>query len=150
VRAALPAALAAAWRQAAQTAEAAAPAPASPAGWRWDTSHRATSARVMAGQQVPDPVGMAGDADTIQAAAYGWQAGSRFDVTLLSVYRQVVDLASPGTASFVIPGGAAADPGGPHFADQLPRWARHQRVPMLFHWPDVVAAERSRTELRRG
>ena len=93
---------------------------------------------------------MAGDPDTIQASAYGWLPGPRFDVTILSVYRQVVDLASPAAASFVIPGGAAADPAGPHFADQLPLWARHERVPMLFSWPDVTAAEWSSTQLRPG
>jgi penicillin amidase len=144
VRAALPAALAAAWRQAERAA-----GPAG-AGWRWGASHRAAAARVIGGQQVPDPVGMAGDADTIQASAYGWRPGTPFAVTILSVYRQVVDLASPATASFVIPGGADGDPAGRHFADQLPLWARHERVPMLFGWPDVLAAERSRTELRPG
>jgi penicillin amidase len=148
VRAVLPAALAAAWRQAEQAARAA--GAATSADWRWDTSHRATAARVIAGQQVPDPAGMGGDADTIQAAAYGWRPGPRFDVSGLSVYRQVVDLAAPAAASFVIPGGASGDPASPHFADQLPRWARHERVPMLFDWPDVAAAERSRTELRPG
>ena len=148
VRAVLPAALAAAWRQAEQTARAAGTARGM--GWRWDTSHRATAARVIRGQRIPDPIGMAGDADTIQASAYGWQPGTPFDVTILSVYRQVVDLAAPAAATFVVPGGAGGDPAGPHFADQLPLWARHERVPMLFGWPDVLAAERSRTELRPG
>jgi penicillin amidase len=143
VRSVLPAVLAAAWRQAAQAG-----GTADGEGWRWDTSHRATAARVIGGQQIPAPVGMAGDADTIQASAYGWQPGTPFDVTILSVYRQVVDLATPAAASFVIPGGAAGDPAAAHFADQLPLWAQHQRVPMLFDWPDVLAAEQARTELR--
>jgi penicillin amidase len=51
-------------------------------------------------------------------------------VNHLSVYRQVVDLGAPGSASFVIPGGASGDPGSPHFADQFARWAVHQRIPM--------------------
>ena len=71
---------------------------------------------------------MGGDADTIQAAAYTWREGAPFDVTLLSVYRQVVDLAAPGAASYVIPGGASGDPAAPHFADQLAEWARYRRV----------------------
>jgi penicillin amidase len=145
VRAVLPAVLAAAWRRAAQAAGA-----AGAADWRWDTSHQAEAARVIGGQQIPGAVGMAGDADTIQASGYGWQPGTPFDVTILSVYRQVVDLASPGTAGFVIPGGAAGDPAAAHFADQLPLWARHERIQMLFDWPDVLAAERSRAELRPG
>ena len=75
-------------------------------------------------------VPMGGDADTIQAAGYGWRQGSPFTVTSLSVYRQVVDLADPGSAGYVIPGGASGDPDSPHFADQLAQWARHQRIPM--------------------
>jgi len=75
-------------------------------------------------------VPMGGDADTIQAAGYGWRQGSPFTVTSLSVYRQVVDLADPDSASYVIPGGSSGDPASPHFADQLARWAQHQRIAM--------------------
>jgi penicillin amidase len=52
-------------------------------------------------------------------------------VLTLSVYRQVVDLASPDTASWVIPGGASGDPESPHFGDQLAEWAEHRRIPMI-------------------
>jgi penicillin amidase len=138
----LPAALAAAWEQASQTG--------GDRDWRWDEHHRATAARTMAGQRVPPPAGMGGDADTIQVASYGWAPGTPFSVTGLSVYRQVVDLASPTKASFVIPGGASADPDDPHFADQLAEWAAHRRVPMLWEWADVEAAATARTVLRPG
>jgi penicillin amidase len=73
---------------------------------------------------------MGGDADTIQAAGYRWRPGSPFTVTSLSVYRQVVDLGDPAAASFVIPGGASGDPASAHYADQLARWAAHQRIPV--------------------
>jgi penicillin G amidase len=138
VRNVLPAVLAAAWRQARQIS----------AGrpWRWDGTHRATGVHPLA---MPSPTaGMGGDADTIQAAAYGWRMAAPFAVTVLSVYRQVVDLADPGAASFVIPGGASGDPDSPHFADQLTEWAEHRRVPMLSAWPDVEAAAQTRTVLR--
>jgi penicillin amidase len=69
-------------------------------------------------------------------------------VTSLSVYRQVVDLASPETASFVIPGGASGDPEDPHFADQLAEWAGHRRVAMLTRWTDIEAAAETTTVLR--
>jgi penicillin amidase len=52
-------------------------------------------------------------------------------VLSLSVYRQVIDLADPAAASFVIPGGSSGDPASPHFADQLADWAEHRRIPML-------------------
>jgi penicillin G amidase len=142
VRAALPAVLASAWQQAGQAAGG--------REWQWADSHRARAAAVIAGQNVPAAVGMGGDADTIQAASYGWRVGSPFDVTVTSVYRQVVDLASPATASCVIPGGACDDPSSPHFADQLAEWAGHRRVPMLWDWADVEAASGARTVLRPG
>jgi penicillin amidase len=142
VRAVLPAALASAWQQ----ASAAGP----PEKWRWDETHQATAAHPLAGHAVPPAVGMGGDADTIQAAAYSWREGTPFGVTALSVYRQVVDLAAPEAASFVIPGGASGDPGSPHFADQLAQWAEHRRVPMLSRWADIEAAAEASTVLRPG
>jgi penicillin amidase len=122
VLAAVPAALAAGW--------AAAVAAAGPDAvrWRWGDVHRAVQVHPLAGTFGSVPMG--GDADTVQAAGYGWRPGSPFTVTGLSVYRQVVDLAAPGEASFVIPGGASGDPASPHFADQLARWGVHQRIPM--------------------
>jgi penicillin amidase len=74
---------------------------------------------------------MGGDADTIQAAGFGWRQGTAFSVLGLSVYRQVIDLADPGAASFVIPGGSSGDPASPHFADQLVEWAQNRRIPMF-------------------
>jgi len=73
---------------------------------------------------------MGGDADTIQAAGFGWRQGAPFTVLNLSVYRQVVDLADPSSAGYVVPGGSSGDPANPHFADQLAKWAEHRLVPM--------------------
>jgi penicillin amidase len=135
VLAALPSALAAAWAAAARHAG------PDPNLWRWGDVHQAVRVHPLDGADLDagrapraaDPlpgVPMGGDADTIQAAGYGWRQGSPFTVTSLSVYRQVVDLADPGSAGYVIPGGASGDPDSPHFADQLAQWARHQRIPM--------------------
>jgi penicillin amidase len=134
VLAAVPGALAAAWSAAVDQGG------TDPALWRWGDVHQAVRVHPLAGTPedagTPDRAGalagvpMGGDADTVQAAGYGWRLGSPFTVTSLSVYRQVVDLADPGTASFVIPGGSSGDPGSPHFADQLAEWVRHRRIPM--------------------
>jgi penicillin amidase len=140
VRAALPAALAAAWRRASEAGP--------PERWRWEDHHQARAAHPLPGQPVPPAVGMGGDGDTIQAATYGWREGTPFDVTYLSVYRQVLDMAAPGAGGFVIPGGASGDPQDPHFADQLAQWAAHRRVPMLWDWADVEAAAGSALTLR--
>ncbi|HVT70519.1 MAG TPA: penicillin acylase family protein, partial [Trebonia sp.] len=122
VLAAVPAALKAGW-----TAAVAAAGP-DPVRWRWGDVHRAVQVHPLAGTFGSVPMG--GDADTIQAAGFGWRPGSPFTVTGLSVYRQVVDLAAPAEATFVIPGGASGDPASPHIADQLARWGVHQRIPM--------------------
>jgi len=137
---ALPAALAGAWAAAVRESG------PDPAQWRWGDQHRAVRVHPLSGAGVPTElapdssahsVPMGGDADTIQAAAYRWRQDSPFTVTALSVYRQVVDLGDPASASFVIPGGASGDPASPHYADQLARWAAHQRIPV----PGAGAAE---------
>jgi penicillin amidase len=129
----LPAALAAGW------AAAVGAGGPDPAQWRWGDQHRAVRLHPLSGAGVPvelspdaspHSAAMGGDADTIQASGYAWQAGSPFTVTALSVYRQVVDLADPGSASFVIPGGASGDPDSPHYGDQFELWAAHERIPM--------------------
>ena len=120
VLAALPGALAAAWPLAVRAGG------PDPGQWRWGDVHQAVPVHPLAGPLAGVPMG--GDSDTIQAAAYGWRTDRPFTVTNLSVYRQVTDLAEPASASFVIPGGASGDPASPHFADQLARWAVHERI----------------------
>jgi len=122
VLAAVPGALAAAW-----TAAVKAGGP-DPDQWRWGAAHDAARVHPLAGPFPGAPMG--GDADTIQASGYGWRPGSPFTVSTLSVYRQVVDLADPAAASFVIPGGASGDPASPHFSDQFALWAQHRRIGM--------------------
>jgi penicillin amidase len=122
VLAAVPGALAGAWATAVQAGG------ADPGRWRWGDVHGAVRVHPLAG--LFPGAAMGGDADTIQAAGYGWRPGSPFTVTTLSVYRQVVDLANPATASFVIPGGASGDPDSAHFADQFALWAEHRRIGM--------------------
>jgi penicillin amidase len=123
VLAAVPAALAAAW---AAAVHAGGP---DPAQWRWGDAHQAMRVHPYGSIRFPG-VPMGGDSDTIQAAGYGWRAGAPFNVILLSVYRQVVDLGSADSAGYVIPGGASGDPASPHFDDQLAEWAAHRRIPM--------------------
>ncbi len=137
VLAAVPGALAAAW-----TAAVTAGGP-DPAQWRWGDAHGAARVHPLAGPFPGAPMG--GDADTVQAAGYGWPPGSPFTVSTLSVYRQVVDLAGPSAGSFVIPGGASGDPASPHFSDQLALWAEHRRIGMR---PELPAAELEDHNLR--
>jgi len=127
VLAAVPAALVSAWAAAVRIGG------ADPGQWRWGDAHRTVRVHPLAGT-FPGAA-MGGDADTIQAAGFGWRAGGPFPVTSLSVYRQVVDLADPSSASYVVPGGASGDPASPYFADQLAEWAEHRRIPMTMAMP---------------
>ena len=64
---------------------------------------------------------------------------SDFLLNNLSVYRQVVDFADPGSASYILPGGASGDPGSGNYSDQLDLWRTHQRIPM-HREPEQAAA----------
>ena len=122
--AALPSALADAW---AAAVELGGPDQAS---WRWGDVHQAVRVHPLSSGDAFPGVPMGGDSDTIQVGGWGWRAGVPFTVLSVSVYRQVVDLASPAGASYVIPGGASGDPESPHFGDQLAEWAELRRIPM--------------------
>ncbi|MBA4179509.1 MAG: hypothetical protein C0506_02875 [Anaerolinea sp.] len=125
-------ALRAAWESAV-----AASSGADPGQWRWDARHATGSPHPLAAAFPreaewlnPPSTAVGGDGDTLQAAGYGLSGRNDFVITLLSVYRQVVDFAAPETASYVVPGGASGNPESPHYADQLSLWQRHERVPM--------------------
>jgi penicillin G amidase len=114
-----------------------------PAQWRWSAQHGTAARHPLsaafprhAAELDPTRVPMGGDNDTICQAGVGWE---RFDVTGLSVYRQVVDLADVDHASFVVPGGVAGLPGTQHAEDQLQLWAHCQRIPMHYAETDVAA-----------
>lgn len=105
------------------------------AAWRWDAKHTTgsrhpLSAEFPAARLDPPCAPIGGDGDTLQAAGYGISGKNDFVISLTSVYRQVVDFADLDGASYVIPGGVSGDPGSAHFADQLPLWQQHERIPM--------------------
>jgi penicillin amidase len=122
-------ALDAAWRQACGDADSPPP---------WGEVHRTAARhtlRAVAGPGLDPPAaGIGGDNETIQNGAYGWKEGTPFDITNLSVYRQVLDLADLDGSGWVIPGGASGRPGDRHYADQLEPWTRHRLVPMRPAW----------------
>jgi penicillin G amidase len=109
-----------------------------PAAWRWDTHHRTRAVHALSpafpGLETaldPPSAHVGGDADTLQCAGFGWSGKADFNITVLSVYRQVVDFADPGSASYIVPGGVSGLPATPHYADQLAHWRDHERVPMF-------------------
>jgi penicillin amidase len=80
----------------------------------WGEVHRTASRHplhpVSGTEPDPPPAGIGGDNETIQNGAYGWGEDAAFDITNLSVYRQVLDF------------------------DDLDAWARHRLVPMRPAW----------------
>jgi penicillin G amidase len=103
--------------------------------WIWSDWHKTHAqhplSRLYGSNLNPPTVGVGGDSDTPQTAAYGFREGSPFNIDTLSVYRQVVDLTDMERATSVVPGGTSGVPGDEHYADQLALWAAHQRVPMM-------------------
>jgi penicillin amidase len=133
---ALPRALASGWAAAASIGG------RDPSAWHWGLTHQAVRTHPLGDYldaSLLPPVPMGGDADTIHAGAYKWRQGDPFTAAGLSVYRQVINLADPSAASYVIPGGSSGNPRSPHFADQLSIWAECRRIPMLYPWPDIDA-----------
>lgn len=129
LRDAVPQSLADAWRSAVSLA-----GPDS-RRWNWAEWHKTHAqhplSRLYGRGLNPPSVGVGGDSDTPQTAAYGFREGGPFNIDSLSVYRQVVDLTEMERATSVVPGGASGVPGDSHYADQLALWAAHERVPMM-------------------
>lgn len=147
----LPEALESAWRVAVDRCG------ADVAKWRWDAVHRTASTHPLSAlfpehAHVLNPPGvpLGGDGDTVQNAGYGWNERLGFEIELLSVYRQAVDLSDTTHASWAIPGGASGRPGTAHYADQLELWRMHRRAPMHYREQEVEQAAVHRLELGSG
>ncbi len=100
--------------------------------WDWSAVHplRPRHSVPALGLRDPRPARTAGDADTVQNAAYGWRSGTPFAVTNTAVYRQVLDFSDGGSGGWIVPGGASGDPLGEHYDDQLEFWERGELLPM--------------------
>jgi penicillin amidase len=57
------------------------------------------------------------------------------------VLRYVWDLTDRAKSRWIVPFGASGRPGDPHFADQLPRWARGDLIPVTTDWKDLSVHE---------
>ncbi len=124
------------------------------AAWRWDTIHRTAPTHTLAGtfpdaaaMLNPPAVGMGGDGDTPQAAAYAGLEGVGFNLTNTSVARYCFDLADWDQSGWVVPLGASGHPGSKHYADQVTAWRDIQLVPMLYSWEKIVAQAETRQQL---
>lgn len=127
--------LAAAWDEAARRLG------PDPAAWRWGALHRLTLGHALGrgAGRLPrlldwlfrlnrGPFPMPGDGMTVNLAAFSLV--EPFDVGAGPSLRQIVDLADPEAARWILPGGASGDPRSPHYADQVEDWLRGALRPM--------------------
>ena len=75
-------------------------------------------------------------------------AGYGFGVTTSSVARYVFDLSDWERCAWVVPLGASGEPTSPHFADQQPRWAAGELLPMSYDWDAIARTADTTTRLR--
>jgi penicillin amidase len=116
-----------------------------PTGWRWERLHTTKPLHPLAGAFPeaaellnPPSIAIGGDSDTVQAATFAPGAG--FTLTSTSVARYAFDLNDWDNSGWIVPLGASAHPGSPHYADQRTDWSDVQLRPMLYDWEKVRAA----------
>ena len=122
--------------------------------WRWDRIHR-TGPRHPLSASFPDlaelldppSVGVGGDGDTPQAAAFACADGHDFTLSSSSVTRYCFDLSNWDNCGWTSPLGASGHPGSPHYADQTAAWAEQRLHPMLYAWDKILADAESKQSL---
>ncbi len=84
----------------------------------------------------PPPVPYGGDMDTVQASSYIPADGLR--TVSASVARYAFDIADWDRSGWVVPLGAAGQPGSVHARDQQEAWRTGRLVPALYSWHGVL------------
>jgi penicillin amidase len=98
-----------------------------PSAWRWGALHRVVFAGPLA--MLPGleelftagVVGAGGDDDTLAAGTF--EPERRYDVVVISSWRQIQDLSDPDASVGVHPPGQSGHPRSAHWNDLLPLWA---------------------------
>jgi penicillin amidase len=118
-------------------------------GEPWGELH-ATGQRHPLGQAELDPpsVPYGGDMDTVQASSYVPVDGLR--TASASVARYAFDLADWDRSGWVVPLGAAGDPGHQHALDQQEAWRTGRLLPAPYSRRAVQEAARERSTLMPG
>jgi penicillin amidase len=97
----------------------------SPQHWRWDQINK-LRVRSLSGQDL-----LSRDGGPVPGTAYTVNPGSNVGrVGGGASYRLIVDLADTERSIGVFPGGQSEIPSSPHYADQIPLWARGEYVPL--------------------
>jgi penicillin amidase len=111
--------------------------------WRWGRLHTVTFRHPMSNggmlSEILDvgPFETSGGTGTVRAAGYAF--GKPFEVTGLSTYRMVVDLADTAHALSTAAGGQSGHPGSVHYRTQSELWVADGYHPLLMDRADVEA-----------
>jgi penicillin amidase len=98
----------------------------------WGSRHVLDPVRLVAATKLEATVELSGDTNCVLAAASipGVSDACRRG----PVARYVWDLTDRAKSRWIVPFGASGDPRDPHFADQLPLWARGELIPVVTDW----------------
>jgi penicillin amidase len=122
--------------------------------WRWGRLHTVTFRHPLGDGGVLSkvfdvgPFESAGSTGTVRAAGYSF--GNPFEVTGLSTYRMVVDMADPAHGKATTAGGQSGHPGSPNYRTQSELWAADDYHPLLMDRADVEANLESSLTLEPG
>lgn len=119
-----------------------------PETWTWGRAHRARfvhGLRDLDPSFQPAPIPADGDGSTPCVG----RSNLPWSVTFghASVFRLLVDLASPDLALGIIPPGNSGDRASGHARDLLAGWANHGYVPLYLDWAKVVGVKESELRL---
>jgi penicillin amidase len=122
-----------------------------PAAWTWGEV-RPLTLRHPLGRRKPldrvfdlGPIPWGGDANTAAQAATGL-LDPLTNPGVVAGLRMVIDVGAWDESRFAIAGGQSGNPFSPHYADQLPLWARGEGVPIP--WSEDAVARATRSTLR--
>lgn len=104
----------------------------------WGSRHQLFPVHVVPATALGRSVELAGDTDCVLATS---SVPGVSDLCWRGpVARYVWDLTDRAASRWIVPFGAAGDPADPHFADQLPLWARGDLIPVVTDWTRLTLA----------
>lgn len=119
----------------------------------WGTRHRPRFAHPLSpvfpdAAALLDPPGIdvGGDGDTVWAN--GTLASAGVDAAYGAIARYAYDVGLWDTGSWLVFHGTSGHPGSPHYADQVPLWARGALIPALYAWPRIEALAKAKQTLK--
>lgn len=117
----------------------------------WGATHVATPVHAFepmgrGAPELPRPA-LSGDSDCVRCT--GSYPAQTDECYRGSVARYVWDLADREASGWVVPLGAAGEPGGPHHHDQLALWAAGELAPVVTDWDRLEEEHRPRPVARR-